>query len=226
MDRRFPIENGHQVIACGACGAKGYTGRKGGRGGGALPPQAIASFFAAQGWRIGQTARKDRCPACHHPRKISKGAPEVAADPRIDTIVPPQPGASARPPRVLEREDRRLIFAKLEEVYVDENTGYTAGWNDDAVARDMNVPRAWVEEIREQNFGPQKASQSAEVQAIDDAIRAVEAQLADAAPTLTGLGRAMEGVREDQKRLDGVFGQAAKAIEKIKADLAKLTGRV
>lgn len=50
--------------------------------------------------------------------------------------------------------DRRIIFAKLEEVYLDEVKGYSANWTDDRVSKDLGVPRAWVAEVREINFGP------------------------------------------------------------------------
>lgn len=54
------------------------------------------------------------------------------------------------------RDDRRLIFAKLEEVYLDESRGYDNGWTDHRVSTDLGVPRAWVELIRNENFGPTK----------------------------------------------------------------------
>ncbi len=48
------------------------------------------------------------------------------------------------PPAELTRENRRIILAKLEEVYVDEKTGYSPGWTDAKLALDLGVPRAWV----------------------------------------------------------------------------------
>ena len=50
--------------------------------------------------------------------------------------------------------DRRIIFAKLEEIYIDEVKGYSGNWTDEKVSRDLGVPRAWVSEVREINFGP------------------------------------------------------------------------
>jgi len=74
-----------------------------------------------------------------------------AEEPR--TVVP----IRAEPPPELSRADRRVIFLKLEEVYTDEQTGYQKGWDDAAVARDLNVERAWVAMVREENFGPEKS---------------------------------------------------------------------
>jgi hypothetical protein len=79
---------------------------------------------------------------------------------RLDQIIPPAPGASEQPPRQIEREDRRIIFANLEEVYLNERDGYSLPWNDTAIAKDLNVPRARVEIVRNENFGPQNSSRA------------------------------------------------------------------
>ena len=57
-------------------------------------------------------------------------------------------------PRQLTKEDRRIIFSKLNEVYVDERTGYSASWTDGSVATNLGVPTEWVKQIRDENFGP------------------------------------------------------------------------
>lgn len=59
----------------------------------------------------------------------------------------------AEPPRDLNKEDRRLIFAKIDEVYLDKS--YSKDWTDKKVAIDLGVPVAWVARIREENFGPE-----------------------------------------------------------------------
>lgn len=64
------------------------------------------------------------------------------------------PAVSETPPTEPTRADKRLIFAKLEEVYVDESAGYKTPWTDAAVAKDLGVPMAWVASVREENFGP------------------------------------------------------------------------
>ena len=137
----------------------------------------------------------------------------------------PDPGASARPPRQMSREDRRLIFAKLEEVYIDEKTGYSTGWNDDAVAKDMACPRAWVEEIREQNFGPQKTDQSAEVVAIRAALNEAEADITVATNALKLARTAHAEVEKDMARADALIVAASRSIEAARADHRKLPGR-
>lgn len=63
------------------------------------------------------------------------------------------PEVVVEPPREATKEDNRLIFAKLNDVYLDEKTGYSAGWSDEKVASDLGVPRAWVSRMREEHFG-------------------------------------------------------------------------
>lgn len=77
---------------------------------------------------------------------------------------PPQPEegktvqAIAESVTEMSRSDRRIIFAKLEECYHDEEHGYRAPWTDQAVAKDLgsHIPVGWVAQVREENFGPVK----------------------------------------------------------------------
>lgn len=75
--------------------------------------------------------------------------------PVLNVVTPIKPVStpSETPPREMSRDDRRVIFAKLDEVYLDEKRGYDSGWSDHKVASDLGVPRKWVEIIRAENFG-------------------------------------------------------------------------
>jgi hypothetical protein len=70
-----------------------------------------------------------------------------------------EPTIKAEPPREMTRDDRRVIFAKLQDVYVDEKVGYGNGWNDQKVAADLGVPLAWVRTIRDENFGTERSNE-------------------------------------------------------------------
>lgn len=61
-------------------------------------------------------------------------------------------------PAGMTRMDRRIIFAKLEEVYESEETGYKPGWTDLNVAKHLgqHIPVGWVAQVREEAFGPAK----------------------------------------------------------------------
>lgn len=85
--------------------------------------------------------------------------PVAAAEPTPSYINPddmkkpdtPLPVEALAP---MSRMDRRTIFTKLNDVYLDEATGYRTGWNDASVALDLGTPIQWVAEVREADFGP------------------------------------------------------------------------
>lgn len=68
--------------------------------------------------------------------------------------------ATIEPPKEMTREDRRIIFAQLNEIYIGEDKGYSAGWTDQRVATHLGVPRAWVASIRDENFGPLRENET------------------------------------------------------------------
>jgi hypothetical protein len=138
---------GAQAIVCSRCGAQDkIADRK------HLPDDVLIKKFSARGWAVSTRNRgRHLCPACSETkskvipmRKTDDGAPAVA-----------------EPPREMSRDDRRIIFARLADVYLDETRGYDSGWTDHRVAEDLGVPRAWVEKIREENFGPERSNEDA-----------------------------------------------------------------
>lgn len=139
-------------IKCGQCGAMDKMISQGKT----FPPEVVARKFEARGWSVdARNAARHVCPACLDAKSKSKI--------RVKEMRVIQPATSAPaladPPRVMEREDRRIIFQKLSEVYLDEKRGYDEGWTDHRVATDLGVPRAWVSSIRDENFGPEGASE-------------------------------------------------------------------
>lgn len=54
--------------------------------------------------------------------------------------------------RPMDKADRRIVIAKLNEVYGDDM--YLEDWIDQKVAEDLGVPVEWVAEVRDENFGP------------------------------------------------------------------------
>jgi hypothetical protein len=130
-------------ISCGMCGAKVATPT--GAGSSSLPYQVIARKFTALGWRLGNANGRDECPKC-----IAKNRAKTK-EMKVLKVVD---SAVKEPPRVMSRDDRRIIFEKLNDTYVDEKTGYDSGWSDHRLATDLGVPRKWVEQVREEMFGP------------------------------------------------------------------------
>jgi len=174
------------VVKCCECREEDFvvmTGRS------RLPPEVILRKFSQAGWAIGKHARDDLCPAC-----IAKSDKRVKTMDKPATTSLAKPALVIAPPREMSRDDRRVIFAKLEEVYVSEAVGYSPGWSDDRVSKDMNVPRAWVEKIRDENFGPIKDSE--EVRKLLQAAEAASAEAKVLAAKVEKLLREAQEIRK------------------------------
>lgn len=110
------------------------------------------------GWKIGLSLNQHRCPKCFSAIKFSAARKnrekatmvENVANPKVVTLVET---------RAMTRDDRRIIFEKLNEAYVSDKVGYAPGWSDQKVATDLGVPRAWVKLIRDENFGDELANE-------------------------------------------------------------------
>lgn len=136
---------------------------------GSLATEDLLRRWARAGWVVGAKPNADLCPSCaaakRKARRIKAGAhvpPEPAPVAILDLSEPAPMSPTnvhhlpviVEPPVEMGRDDRRIIFAKLDEVYLSADKGYSAGWTDHRIATDLGVPRAWVERVREEMFGP------------------------------------------------------------------------
>jgi hypothetical protein len=213
------------MVTCSCCGYTASTGRSSG-GGGYLPPDAISRFFRNKGWRIGNVGKKDVCPICAVPaRKTVTKEHDMSRDAKVIEIKPALTGVSELPPREMTREDRRIIFAQLEEVYVDEHTGYSTDWNDERVSKHLNCPRKWIETIREENFGPQHAPESPQVIALREKLEstqgAIDVLAADVVPFKKRVADMVAEANGLETRASALLGQ----LNSLRAELKKITGR-
>lgn len=134
-------------IRC-TCGAVGFYPLK--RGVKRRTPESIPQHFRSYGWQVGTTDRKDRCPECQ--KRAATTSEETATMTTTQkgtaaTVVP----LKADPPPEMSRADRQIVFAKISDHYAGD--GYCAGWTDKRLADDLNVPVAWVRDVRDQFFG-------------------------------------------------------------------------
>jgi hypothetical protein len=149
--------------------------------------------FANMGWEVGLTPARHRCPSC-----IEKRKQEVKP---MSVVTPIKPPEKAEPPKPMGREDRRVIFEKLNDVYLDEKRGYSAPWTDKKVGEDLGVPRAWVTQVREEMFGPEASNE--EIQKTLAAATAVSAEI----KVLLARADELKKLGEDiDKRLAAVHG--------------------
>lgn len=116
-----------------------------------LMERHAAKKFEAVGWKIGRSPNQNRCPDCFKAIKISSLQKKASNMTNVTRIKDePQPTE----PRAMSRDERRIIFEKVNEVYVSDKVGYSENWSDEKVASDLGVARAWVSALREEYFGP------------------------------------------------------------------------
>jgi len=180
--------NNYRVVAavtCRECGVEDVIGIKAAAA--LMPPVAIAKKFAQRGWDIGQNEHWDTCPKCIAKKKEK---PSLKIVPKIEQAVDNM--IKADPPRTMSREDRRIVFEKLNGVYLDEKRGYDTGWSDHKVALDLGIPRAWVEQVREEMFGP--INSNPDIEAFLKAARELQ-EIKTQIASLTALRDQLENIR-------------------------------
>lgn len=164
------IVDGHpktvSTLTCCECGATETLSIRATRT--ILPSVVIAKKFQARGWSVGKNEKRDICSACQDKKKDKKMLNGTTEAPRAngtlhlpvksEIVLPVQPApvqaTGAAKPRAMEKDDSRIIFGKLNEVYLDEKEGYAPGWSDQRTAADLGVPLDWVQQLRSQFFGP------------------------------------------------------------------------
>lgn len=201
-DRGFPIERIPRAdgtvnaarIECCDCEAVAYSvvAKTG------LNPKAHEQYFRKHGWEIGNGPRRDKCPSCQQ----KKSRPELK--------VVENKEASVETPREMSRDDRRIITDKLDEVYGENR--YVTPWTDAAVARDLGVPRAWVERVRDEFFGPEGSNPE-----FDD-------WMEKAAPIIAEMKNMANSARvqlEQVKAIEGRISEIERIGRKIEKELGK-----
>jgi hypothetical protein len=140
------------TVTCRSCGEVGEMQQNSIR---TLPPDAVDKYFRIRGWSVGNRPNGDTCPACKRkPRTPKLEIVEVTTE-NPPMNVPATIPVKAEPPRAMTREDRRIVYAKVEDTYDVKLNAYSGDWSDHKVAVDLGVPRAWVRDIREEFFGPE-----------------------------------------------------------------------
>ena len=149
-----------------------------------LPPDAVSSKARRAGWKVGRGPSRDRCPThAKHTRENDNMAREPAGfDIGVEDRLPQRLPAQTRevhkthavakdgvvtvlaeranvptepaPARVMDREEKRILFGELDAAYQDAEHGYKPGNTDKSVADALGVPIVWVRQLREEMFGP------------------------------------------------------------------------
>jgi hypothetical protein len=145
--------------------------------GSSLEPEGVAKKLRARGWTIAGTAAGDLCPRCAGRNTPLSKSQKRAAYCRIAGVPRAKPEetkvSAAEKPKAPTINDRRRIMDALEAHYDTDAGRYSKAFTDDALAATLDVPRAWVAEIRLAFFGEGAGNEAATLR--DAAIAEVEA---------------------------------------------------
>jgi hypothetical protein len=149
----------------------------------------IAGKYERIGWKIGKSQKQNRCPACFSAIKLasvkkSQGALKMNSTPSQ---------------RSMTRDERYLIFTKIDENYDRNKNSYNGSWNDEKIAKDFNVPRAWVSTIRDENFGPDTNEQ---VTMIITEANLLLGEFKSAAPIAEGIIKQLQELTKKADRIE------------------------
>lgn len=133
--------------------------------------------FEKLGWSFD---KKNKCPSCIKEDERNRTAEPVKPELKVVATAP------STTPREMSREEKRIVFEKLNEVYVDEKVGYAPPWTDAKVASELGCPRAWVERVRSEMFGD--VNSNADISALQGEARAVAESLNAATAAYNELG--------------------------------------
>jgi hypothetical protein len=198
-------------IRCSRCPAEDSVSANGPA---SLPSVAIARKFEAKGWTVSErSAGHDVCPKCVDEEKKLKREQSVKHEKSVAAVVVPPTAPKAEPPPQMTREERRIIFEKLNEVYIDEKTGYAPEWGDGRVAEDLGVAVAWVRMMREENFGP--AADNEEIRGLVKQAKACSDEVKKHADTL-------EHLKEQIRKLDAAAPALTMQSNRIDGHLARI----
>ena len=177
-----------------------------GKRSGSLHVTFVHKKFTSLGWGIGRNFNHDTCPECVSKNKFKY----IQSKESIMSNVTPL-SVKAEPPQPMTKEDRRIIFAKIDENYVDEMSGYSGDWNDEKVAKDLNVPRAWVSQIREDNFGPEIGEVVAQdVTLIQNEMEKARKLLADIDAAVAGMSAQYQSILQSLRLARASFSDSIK----------------
>ena len=121
-----------QVVCCKYCPNKLPISN----GHGFKSPTVLQRLATREGWRWSSNG-KHACPKC-----ITKF--KVKSMKKSDNTAP----------REMNREDKRNIFREIDANYDGKNQRYINDATDQEIAKKLGVPRKWVSDVRDSDFGP------------------------------------------------------------------------
>lgn len=171
-----------QFVQCGYCDEEERFIPKGA----AFPPEALKKMCIQKGWKwVG--SGKHACPKCLGKFKAIAMKKDNA-------------------PREMTPADKRNIFREIDANYDDKNSRYIGDATDNEIAKKLGVPRKWVENVRDSDFGP--SGRNEEMDKVSSAIGMLASDATRAADQAMEAAAAAEKVKLEaetlKKRLDAL----------------------
>lgn len=173
------------AIACTRCTnsdsvvASGHTG--------SLPQDVIAKKFRQKGWQI---AKKCVCPTCLNPEPKPVKTIDIAPV----------------PPRQMTASDKRKVFRAIDDAWDESKGRYVGACSDTSIAGTLEVPRIWVAQIREENFG--KTQRNEDIDKMTGELKNLRGEIARHANTAMELAAKFEAIEQQitllQARVESV----------------------
>lgn len=206
-----------------------------------LPTEVVRKKFRQRGWEVGKDRTRDVCPVCIENVRVARRQSKEAklkvvypgpsdelskvSQEAVGKVQAFKASAAPEPPETMSRDERRIVFAKIEEHWAGENEGYTAPWTDQKIASDLGVPVGWVAEVRSDFFG--EVRDNSEIRellgrATQAAIEASQkvaagAQLLKEAQSLTNKANTLNGELADlRKSVEGMIAIASRIERSLK----------
>ena len=108
------------IITCGHCGrfqSEPVNTFKGGSESGDIELRFIERKFHNSGWKIGKNSSQHRCPGCFAAIRNAAKEKQLVRQKETDAMSENNVVKIAPQPRSMEREDRRIVFEKLNHAY-------------------------------------------------------------------------------------------------------------
>lgn len=114
--------------------------------------------------------------------------------------------------RQLDKTMRRLIFAKLNEVYGEDM--YLEDWTDQKVADDLVVPVEWIAEVRDADFGP-NLNAALKVQAAQSKLKGLTELAEKVERQITLVEKKLETLQSLDVKVASMFNGIAEQVERF-----------
>jgi hypothetical protein len=175
----------------------------------AVLERRVRQKFEKLGWRVAGSRNDCLCLGCVNAAAAAaerkKELPKMSADNKVVPLP-----AKAPEPRPMQREEGRIIYEKIKDVYVNEKVGYSDGWTDARIAKDLGAPRAWVAEVREQWFGPEGSNQ--EIRALIEKAESFLNEVREHAKSFSVVVEKWNGMTDRCRRLERDLDEIKKAV--------------